>query len=510
MTKKKKLPQMKPSQMNKLSRPARGGLGRGLRRGRGLKRRPRNLGPLVPRKKNRSGEGPKKQASGSGKKMRRVALLVHPSTTAFGFEAAENLSIVSTERGILSNTSSLLNTILGSDCSQPNYKHPGVLFTTEGYKGMYMPTQLVENSDSSPEGKEATPLLLAEFHTVHTESLFCLANRLLARISCQPDVKFQKKGQEVSQFKTVCTSRSLTPDGESEDAKVKQSSVLTNCKHLKANVIVKKAKSIRDQQRTVLEALIHLYVEQNHPGFVPKLHFIGFTADKTLIICSEEVSSPSVYNFVTKMLPETEQARNCALKTMMSSVCRALIALQKSNFTHRDLHTSNVFYDYHNDKITLIDFDWSCLKIAGKNVSVPRFLYDTTREDYGSNKSVDMCIFLRNLVNLVRSNTKLRRLSFFKTTLLTIMENYEKECKLMLCRTFASEKEKDAAFQLYRSSTFDATIHTEYGHQFGLRRLDEAVEFEYRQGYFEWKSMVPENVLHFIQTGQFLPDCDFR
>ena len=102
----------------------------------------------------------------------------------------------------------------------------------------------------------------------------------------------QSKGQEVSQFKTVCTSRSLTPDGESEDAKVKQSSVLTNCKHLKANVIVKKAKSIRDQQRTVLEALIHLYVEQNHPGFVPKLHFIGFTA--IAIISVDVIGLPEI------------------------------------------------------------------------------------------------------------------------------------------------------------------------------------------------------------------------
>jgi tRNA A-37 threonylcarbamoyl transferase component Bud32 len=501
MTKVKKPSQKKPSQKNKLSRPlsrpARGQVGKGL------KKKSRNLGPLVPRKP----KTPTTCVQTSGKKMRKVASVVHPSTTAFGFDVSENLSIVSTERGILSNTSSLLNTITGSDCSWPNYKHPSFLFKTDGYKGMYMPIQLVNNCDLSPENDK--PMLIAEFHTLHTQSLFCFANRLLERISCQSDVKIQNNGQEVSQFKTVCTERSLTPDGESGDAV--QSAVLTNCKHMGANVVLKKAKSIRDQQRTVLEAFIHLYAEQKHPGFVPKLHFIAFTADKTLVVCSEQVSSPSVYNFVTKMLPETEQAKNCALQTMVSSVCRALITVQKSNFIHRDLHTSNVFYDHHNDKITLIDFDWSCIEITGKNVSVPRFLYDTTRESYGCNKSVDMCIFIRNLVNNVMSTTALRQLSFFKTTLLTIMENYENECKLMLCRKFASEKEKDAAFQLYRSSTEDETIYTEYEHNYALRRLgDDAVEFEYRQGYFEWKSMVPENVLHFIQNGTFLPGRDFR
>jgi len=501
MTKVKKPSQKKekiPSQINQLSRPARGQVGRGL------KKKSRNLGPLAPRKP----KTPTTCVQTSGKKMRMVAAVVHPSTTAFGFDVSENLSIISTEMGILSNTLSLLNTIMGSDCSWPNYKHPDFLFKTDGYKGMYMPI-MVNNGDLSPEDDK--PMLIAEFHTLHTQSLFCLANRLLERISCQSDVNIQNNGQEVSQFKTVCTERSLTPDGESGDAKVKQSSVLTNCKHMGANVVLKKAKSIRDQQRTVLEALVHLYVEQKHPGFVPKLHFIAFTADKTLVVCSEQVSSPSVYDFVTKMLPETEQAKNCALQTMVSSVCRALITVQKSNFTHRDLHTSNVFYDHHNDKITLIDFDWSCIEITGKNVSVPRFLYDTSREIYGCNKSVDMCIFIRNLVNNVMCTTALRQLSFFKTTLLTIMENYENECKLMLCRKFASEKEKDAAFQLYRSSTEDETIYTEYGHNYALRRLgDEAVEFEYRQGYFEWKSMVPENIKCFIETGHFLPGRDFR
>jgi hypothetical protein len=122
MTKVKKPSQKKPSQKNKLSRPlsrpARGQVGRGL------KKKSRNLGPLVPRKP----KTPTTCVQTSGKKMRKVASVVHPSTTAFGFDVSENLSIVSTERGILSNTSSLLNTITGSDCSWPNYKHPSFLF----------------------------------------------------------------------------------------------------------------------------------------------------------------------------------------------------------------------------------------------------------------------------------------------------------------------------------------------------------------------------------------------
>jgi hypothetical protein len=87
------------------------------------------------------------------------------------------------------------------------------------------------------------------------------------------------------------------------------------------------------------------------------------------------------------------------------------------------------------------------------------------------------------------------------------MLNYECEGKNLLSRDFINEKERKAAFQLYKKCTKDNLLRSSYSHQDGIRKLG-SVKFEYRQGYFEWKSMRPLNVKNFIETGRFL--YDFR
>jgi len=106
---------------------------------------------------------------------------------------------------------------------------------------------------------------------------------------------------------------------------------------------------------------------------------------------------------------------------------------------------------------------------------------------------------------------KLTRLPFFKVTLAAIMTNYQDECSQMLKKEYTDEKNKMAAIQLYQMSTEDETIQGKYKHRFGIQRLnDDKVEFEYRMGYFEWKSMRPENIMQFLETGYFLEGSDFR
>ena len=73
-----------------------------------------------------------------------------------------------------------------------------------------------------------------------------------------------------------------------------------------ANVIVKRAISKKDQLRTVLEAVVHLYVEHKHPEFVPKLHFIAFDSDNNLVVCSEQVESTSIHHYIMKTLTNAE------------------------------------------------------------------------------------------------------------------------------------------------------------------------------------------------------------
>jgi serine/threonine protein kinase len=209
-----------------------------------------------------------------------------------------------------------------------------------------------------------------------------------------------------------------------------------------------------------------------------------------------------------KTLPR-EQDQSAALKSMLIGVCTALETVQRSGFTHRDLHTSNIFWDHKTKRVTFIDFDWSCIVVRGKKISIPRFLYDTTRKSYGCNKSVDLCIFMRNLVTTIANQAALRKINLFGNEVKKIMVNYQAECKQMLCRDFDNDQEKHAAFQLYKSCTEDGTIYSEYKHRFGIQRLTDSIEFEYRQGYFEWKSMTPSNVKFFLVTGKFLQGCNF-
>lgn len=443
----------------------------------------------------------------SGIPMRQARGIEHPSQKAFGFDVSDHLHLISDDMTLPPTVHSLMNTIETFDDSKPIYKHQFYLYSTTGTKGMYMPNQLVDTDDESSHDNEDTPMadsqttLISDFHNTHTESLLCMADELISKLRMEPSVNYQNNGIEISQFKTVYTGNSSTSPGG-------QSSVLTNCKHMGANVIVKRAISKKDQLRTVLEAVVHLYIEHKHPEFVPKLHFIAFDSDNNLVVCSEQVESTSIHHYIMKTLPR-EQDQSAALKSMLIGVCTALETVQRSEFTHRDLHTSNIFWDPKTKRVTFIDFDWSCIVVRGKKISIPRFLYDTTRKSYGCNKSVDLCIFIRNLVTTIANQAALRKINLFGNEVKKIMVNYQAECKQMLCRDFDNDQERHAAFQMYKSCTEDGTIYSEYKHRFGIQRLTDSIEFEYRQGYFEWKSMTPSNVKFFLVTGKFLQGCNF-
>jgi tRNA A-37 threonylcarbamoyl transferase component Bud32 len=438
----------------------------------------------------------------SGIKMKQVQGIQHPSKKAFGFDVSDYLHLISDDMTLPPAVHSLMDTIETFDDSKPIYKHKFCLYSTTGAKGMYIAqTPNDESSDNDTPMDVCQTTLISDFHNIHTESLLCMADELLSTLRMEPSANYQNNGIENSEFKTVYTGNSTTSPGG-------QTSVLTNCKHMGANVIVKKAISKKDQLRTVLEAVVHLYVEHKHPEFVPKLHFIAFDSDNNLVVCSEQVESTSIHHYIMKTLPR-EQDQSAALKSMLIGVCTALETVQRSEFTHRDLHTSNIFWNHKTERVTFIDFDWSCIVVRGKKISIPRFLYDTTRKSYGCNKSVDLCIFMRNVVTTIANQNSLRKLSLFGNEVKKVMVNYQAECRQMLCREFDNDQEKHAAFQLYKTCTKDGTIYSEYKHSFGIQRLTDSIEFEYRQGYFEWKSMTPSNVKFFLVTGKFLQGCYF-
>lgn len=474
------------------------------KKGRGLKRKTRNLQAFVPGS-SRQVKTPSTFKS-SGKKMKRVMMKPKKklilSNTVFGFDIEEYLKCISPPTKPPSKMYLLDNIIQRFENNLPVYTDPTDFDDSGNIHGMY--------SCFKKDGEKEEDLdLLSEYHNKHTESIINLAMELLSQLNKQHLVNIDisnVSNTPENKFKTVYAGNAVRPKG--------CVSVLTNCIHLSKKVILKKAITIKEQQIMVIEALIHLYV--SHNSFIPQIHFIGFTKDHELITCSEAVTCPSVHIFMTRQLASEKfnlRQKSLMLKTMILKICDGILSLQKKKFSHRDLHTSNVFWDYHSNKATIIDFDWSSVIIGSHKISVPRFLYDTLRPTYATNKSIDMCIFLRNVVNTLSKTKTLQNIPFFQNELTQIMSNYENECKQLLCRDFYDGgdggREKSAAFQLYKKCTEDQTIFTCYSHENGIRNLGE-VKFEYRQGYFEWQSMQPANIKFFIETGNFLPDCDFR
>ena len=208
--------------------------------------------------------------------------------------------------------------------------------------------------------------------------------------------------------------------------------------------------------------------------------------NKQLVVCSEQLTSISVTSFMrmnTTMDKDVTQ--------LVVDVCQALLNIHKKiHFTHRDCHISNIYYESTTNTVKFIDFDWSCLQYQGRNISVPRHLYDTTRAQYCSNKSVDCCIFLRTL------GPTLAQVPLFMDKIYRpLMQRYEQESKQMLKRWSVNDT---AAMQLYKMSTCNQKIRGHYSHSHGLNHRPKI--FDYLMGYYEWPSMTPQAIIQFINT----------
>jgi len=304
--------------------------------------------------------------------------------------------------------------------------------------------------------------------------------------------------------------------------------IYLNAKHRGRTVFLKTTDSDAIKLKYVIEAVIHHLLKLSSPGCVPSLEFVGMTPENHLVICSEQLQIPSISTFVQTMGTHNKSIR---LRKMLLKVCRAFIIIQRdAKFTHRDCHTGNVYYDESRQKIQFIDFDWSCIRHDTSVISVPRFLYDTSRKTYGHNKSVDMCVFMRNLGRTIRGAPE-----FIAQIWKPLMQRYEDETRNMVERfrqqidatvseidynkawikkypaskkftenenqqLLQKKKQQEhdlmCAMQLYKLSSEKKSLKSEYAHKYGLGRLKN--NFDYYMGYFEWESMTPRVIEKFI------------
>lgn len=421
----------------------------------------------------------------------------------FGFDIASFLKNIKLPEQLRSKTHNIQNNIVQFKNGQPIFKFKDRIYSVQNPTGLY----------ATFNGQRD---FISNFHTNHTVSLYAMAHSLLAKFA--HDVTIDTK--QTSMYRHIDISQATIK-------KRTNSTIYLNAKHRGRTVFLKTTNNPAVQLKYVIEAVIHHMLKLSSPGCVPRLEFVGMTPENHLVICSEQLQIPSISTWVQTMHCQNKSFR---LRKMLLKVCRAFIIIQRdAKFTHRDCHTGNVYYDESRQKIKFIDFDWSCIRQDSSVISVPRFLYDTTRRTYGHNKSVDMCVFMRNLGRTIRGAPE-----FIAQIWEPLMQRYEDETRNMVERfrqqidatviefeyneaqiqkypkskTFMEnenqqllqkkkQQEHDlmCAMQLYKLSSEKKSLKSEYAHKYGLGRLKN---FDYYMGYFEWESMTPRAIEKFI------------
>ena len=385
----------------------------------------------------------------------------------FGFELGPYLRMIKGGCEMGSKTHHISNCIVGFDKGQPVFQEKGQRMSVVSTVGRYAYLNRVGDGGKRP---------ISELHTSHTVSLYAVAAQIRKRIRAMKSVRL--RDSESDGFKCVDMRKATHQKRRSE-----KNLVWMNARYLSRIVVLKTTTDPATQLKYILEAVIHNHVVNLCPQYLPKLHFVGFAAGGRLVVCSEQLTSLPVTNLVRSVVSD----RNRVLEYLVKDVCLMLRTMQKkARFTHRDCHVSNVYYNVEKRKVQLIDFDWSCVRLKSGPLSVPRYLYDTTREEYGQNQSVDLCVFLRTLGPRLPDG-------FYYNWYAPLMERYEKQSAEVLRKKSKSEA---AAIQLYKMSSADKTMRGKYSHRNGLERFPKV--FEYAMGYYEWECMTPDAVLQFF------------
>tara|TARA_B110000977_G_scaffold8842_1_gene11704 strand:+ start:7981 stop:9180 length:1200 start_codon:yes stop_codon:yes gene_type:complete len=386
-------------------------------------------------------------------------------SSPFGFDVKKCIKHVKVQSVLGAKAHHVENYIQCFHQGLPVFENPHDVMVVEKTNGMF----------ATIRGKtEQTHI--STLHTNHTVSLYAFAHCIKTFLEQLPVVLLQHDASHA--FKTVDMRNSVQHKGHA--------GVVLNARHLSNRVVLKMTTKPMTQLRYIIEAVIHHCLRSQCPQYFPKLYFIGMATNNQLVVCSEQLTSISVTSFMRMNTTKDKEVTQ-----MVIDVCQALLNIHKKvNFTHRDCHISNIYYESATNTVKLIDFDWSCLQYQGRNISVPRHLYDTTRAQYCSNKSVDCCIFLRTLGHTLAQVPR-----FMDKIYRPLMQRYEQESKKMLKKWAVKDT---AAMQLYKMSTCNQKIRGHYSHSHGLNHRPKT--FDYLMGYYEWSSMTPQSVLQFINT----------
>lgn len=386
----------------------------------------------------------------------------------FGFRFEHYLDQVAQKSVLLDETHGLDNPVRAFDLrGAPVFTYPRAKFDVVFEHGAR-----VEILHKRRQKTVATSAL----HTPHTISLKKAAHDILIKLRTQPRIVWDGPSDSLYDIHLSNKQSRKSHGGKLE--------VWTNARYCGRRVVLKTTKDAAYMLRYILEAVVHTLVFRKCPRAVPTPLLVGLTVDNRLVVCMEELTMPSVTAYI-RHLP-TNACRS--LLEMSRHFCETISQVQAAGFTHRDAHTSNVYVDPRTLRTRLIDFDWSAIRWGNTVLSIPRHLYDSTRESYGSNRSVDCCIFFRSLqtqLDKIRLDGVIQYVQRFLTPL---MQRYEDECRFSLVGASDAVSQ-----QLYRVASSTGELRGEYRHVHGLSRLSK--DFDYEMGYYEWQTMRPDAIL---------------
>jgi hypothetical protein len=400
------------------------------------------------------------------------------------------LRFVSGHYSIGNRAHSIKNRIIGFQNDQPVFLNPDRLYRIDEVSGM-----VAKVTPIGPTNEKSEMKFISRLHTQHTVSMFKMAWAILLELKKQPRCHLGKT-QQHEPFHVDISKAHKSQRHKSDDI------VYIGAVYSGDAVVLKTTSNKFTMLKYILDAVIHYMLMEGGPSYVPPIKFVKLTPDNKLVICSEQLKIPSVATWMrTLRTKHSHQNLNRLVFHMLRGTCLSIRRLQKDmKFTHRDAHTGNVYYDESTRQIQFIDFDFSAIVPFSRQerrwikMSVPCYLYDTSRRAYATNKSVDLCIFLRHLGKCLKNVPK------FKTFIYDpIMREYEDSSKAILMTLFA--RGEKPALRLYKMNTSDNTTKGEFSHRFGIQKA--AIEFEYLMGYYEWPCMTPNNIIAFMESNEY-------
>ncbi len=455
--------------------------------------------------------------TGKRRKFRRVG-----THRPFGFDTSSYLDVIDAVSAPEGRTHLITNTIssfVDNDFCRPVFSRPGEEYSVEKIDGMFVKARATE-----------APLLKAQCHTSHTLSQYKAVHGLYTAILSQPRVSLVTKAATNSSEIDISSARNISRH-TSED------SVWVGAKYGDCEVVLKTSTRLSTMYAYLMEALVHERLMRKSASYVPRLIKVAFeTKSKDgkdrLVLCSEQLKThKSVYSWLMKL-----RGKDCNIRIwkMLRYVCVCLGNIQEySNFTHRDCHCSNVYYDEGNSResVKFIDFDWSSIMVDDKVLALPRYLYDTDRASYGKNRSVDLCVFLRTLGNtlgeILKQEGKLRSTRTFTSATSAahrelnqtgskvkkfidfiwqpLMKKYEIDSRSVL-QTHLMDRNAQQLIKLNRAT------NGKFSHMHAIasleskamerrkkgRKSDGGLIFDYRMGHYEYQSMTPGRVIDFL------------